>query len=108
MAPASQVRLGVAGSVPKQAWSGAQVGDRDVLDYSSVHRARRDPVGSGIGRSTSACPYPPLPGIDRDHGGGRSGAWSQRSGQHVANDSLPDERPEHHAEPSAAAAFTQR
>ena len=49
-----------------------------------------------------------LPGIDRDHGGGRSGAWSQRSGQHVANDSLPDERPEHHAEPSAAAAFTQR
>ena len=40
-----------------------------------------------------------LPGSDRDHGGGRSGIWSQRSGQHIANDSFPDERPEHHAEP---------
>ena len=49
-----------------------------------------------------------LAGSDRDHGGGRSGTWSQRSGQHVANDSLPDEHPEHHAEPSAAAALAQR
>ena len=32
-----------------------------------------------------------LPGSVRDHGGGRSGTWSQRSDQHVANDSLPDE-----------------
>jgi hypothetical protein len=49
-----------------------------------------------------------VPRGDRDHGGGRSGTWSQRSGQHVANDSLPDEHPQHHAGPSAAAALAQR
>jgi hypothetical protein len=49
-----------------------------------------------------------LSGIDRNHSGGRSGTWSQRSRQHVANDSRPDEHPEHHVEPSAAAALAQR
>ena len=49
-----------------------------------------------------------LPGSDRDQFGGRSGIWSQRFGQHVANDSFRDEHPEHHAEPSAAAALAQR
>ena len=39
---------------------------------------------------------------------GRSGIWSQRSGQHVANDSFQDEHLEHHAEPSTAAALSQR
>jgi hypothetical protein len=41
-------------------------------------------------------------------GGGSSGTLGQHSGQHVANNNLPHEHPEHHDEPSAAAALAQR
>src|SRR5712675_1152001 len=40
--------------------------------------------------------------------GGRTGTRSERPDQHVPNDSLPDEHPEHHPKPAAAAALAQR
>jgi hypothetical protein len=49
-----------------------------------------------------------VPGGDRNNGGGRPGTRGERPGQHVPADSLRDEHPEHHPEPSAAAALAQR
>ena len=49
-----------------------------------------------------------VPGGERDHGGGRPGNRGERPAQHVPDDSLPDEHPEHHTEPSAAAAARKR
>jgi NAD(P)H dehydrogenase (quinone) len=49
-----------------------------------------------------------IPGGDGDHGSGRQGSRGERPGQHVPDDRLPDEHPEDHPEPSAAAALAQR
>jgi hypothetical protein len=73
---------------------GAEVVAGDLLELADVYRVVTGLL-AGLLRHVH---IRRLPGSDRDHGGGRLGIWSQRSGQHIANDSFPDE-PEHHAEP---------
>lgn len=84
--------------------AGAEVVVGDLLEPADVYRVVN---GCWLAHLLRHGRIRRLPGSDRDHDG-RSGTWSQRSGQHVANDSLPDEHPEHHAESSAAAALAQR
>ena len=73
---------------------GAEVVVGDLLEPADVSGS-----SAAVGGSTSACPIRRLLGSDHDYGGGRSGTWSQRSGQHVADDRSPRWHSEHHAEP---------
>ena len=83
--------------------AGAEVVVGDLLEPGDVYRVVSDCRRVYFGMSVSAG-Y--LPG-DRDHGGGRAGSRGECPGQHVPDDRLPDEHPEHHPEPSAAAALAQ-
>jgi hypothetical protein len=65
-------------------------------------------LSAAVGGSTSACPFAWVPDGERDHGGGRSPSRGGRPCQHVPDDRLPEEHPDHHPEPSAAAALAQR
>ena len=83
---------------------GAEVVVGDLLEPTIVYRVVTGCWRVYFGMSVSAGYL----GSDRDQFGGRLGIWSQGSGQHVPNDSFRDVHPEHHAEPSAAAALAQR
>ena len=83
---------------------GAEVVVGNLLDLDSMHRVIVGCEMMYLGMSVSAGylgATVTMAAVVRELG-------SQRSGQHVANDSLPDEHPEHLAEPSAAAALAQR
>ncbi len=84
--------------------AGAQVVVGDLLEPGDV-LSRRQRLRPGVLRHVRVRR---VPGGDRNHGGRGAGSRSERVGQHVPDDSLRDEHPEHHAEPSAAAALVER
>jgi hypothetical protein len=73
-----------------------------------IQRPRSLPAGSNPGAPFGWWEVVLLPDGDRDHGGGRPGSRGERPGQHVPDNSLPDEHPDHHPEPAAAAALARR
>ena len=81
---------------------GGEVVVGDLLDLDSMHRVIAGCETMYFGMSVSAAYLKAtvtMAAVARELG---------VSGQHVAKDSLPDEHPEHHAEPSTAAALAQR
>jgi hypothetical protein len=84
--------------------AGAHVVVGDLLEPGDVYRAVSG-LQPGLLRHVR---FRRVPRGGRDHGGRGAGSRSERVGQHVPDDSLRDEHPEHHPEPSAAAALVER
>ena len=100
--PAPQARASGSRHGPSRGRPGGSVADRRSRG-GGRRPARtgrclsdRQRVSASLLRNVRECP---LPRGNRDHGDRRPGSRVGRPGQHVPNDRLPDEYPEHHPSP---------